>query len=67
VIDQPAAARLNGTTRLPGAWAGGDATAAVRGGAAMVTPGFRSTAHPGDRLPQWTHLRKIWPGSHHMP
>jgi hypothetical protein len=29
--------------------------------------GFGSSAHPGDRRPQWTHLRKIAPGSHDTP
>jgi hypothetical protein len=62
----PAAARLNGTTRPAGACAGGVATAAGRAGA-TIAAGFRSTAQPGDRFPQWTHRRKIWPGSHHMP
>jgi hypothetical protein len=28
---------------------------------------FGSIDHPDDRLPQWTHLRKIDPGSHHIP
>jgi hypothetical protein len=28
---------------------------------------FVSTAHPADRWPQWTHRRKIAPGSHHTP
>ena len=53
--DQLAAARLNGTTRAPPAAT--VATTVGRGAAAVA--GFGSIAQPDDRLPQWTHRRKI--------
>jgi hypothetical protein len=28
---------------------------------------FESTAHPAERCPQWTHRRKMAPGSHQTP
>jgi len=36
-----------------------DVTDATVGGGVC---GFASSAHPGDRCPQWMHLRKMAPG-----
>jgi hypothetical protein len=53
---------VNGTTRA-GVW-----TAAVTVACGTLNgAGFVVNDHPADRFPQWTHRRKIWPGSHHIP
>jgi hypothetical protein len=41
--------------------------ARATGARCAAAAGFAVTAQPEDRLPQWTHRRKIAPGSHHMP
>ena len=57
------AARLNGTTRPPVAVV--LALSVTRGATAAAA--LASTAQPGERLPQCTHRRKIWPDPHHIP